>query len=123
MPSFGTLGARMKRSRRAGFRSDPAPRAASDGSEMTEIIAASESARSGDAKCNMLSTDAAQTKVAAVEASAIQTRCRSSNARVARAVHDSCASARMRLITPGWRPVQSSAGPGAAARRSAWPTS
>ena len=49
---------------------------------------------------------AAQTKVAAVDASAIHTRCMSSNARATRAVQDSCASARIRLITP-----ERSAGP------------
>ena len=62
------------------------------------------------------------TTVATADANPIHTRCMSSNMRRVRAVHASCASARMRLMTPDCRPVQSSAGPGAAAQRNTSPS-
>src|SRR5207247_46188 len=50
----------MRPSSRAGFRSDP------DGAAMTAITAASESCRSGDAKCSIDRTAPAQNTAAAV---------------------------------------------------------
>ena len=114
MPSSGTEGARIIRpSMLAGFRFEP------DGAAITVISARSESSRSGDAKCSIPSATAPHRKVAAVEARPIHTRCMSSKVRASRASQASFASARIRLITPGRRPVQSSDGPGAAASRSA----
>ena len=52
----------------------------------------------------MLRTIPPHRKVAAVDARAIHTRCVSSNIRWARAPKDSCASARIRLITPDCSP-------------------
>ena len=88
----------------------------------TAIIARSESSRSGEAKCSMPSTMAPHRNVATVEARPIHTRCMSSNRRDTRAVHDSYASARMRLMTSDCSPVQSSWGARAAAIRKASPT-
>jgi hypothetical protein len=114
IPSSGTEGAWIIRpSIDAGFRFDPGVAA------IATIIARSESSRSGEAKCSIPSTTAPHRNVAAVDASPIQTRCMSSNNRPTLAGHASFASARMRLITPGVSPFQSSAGPGAAALRNA----
>ena len=57
--------------------------------------------RSGDAEATVPSAIAAQSRLAAVEARPIHTRCMSSNIRPARAGHDSSLSARIRLMTPG----------------------